>query len=105
MDRFPHFHGTPPFEAKGRILFYKNWFDCNMLGPSVARHSEFPAEERLPAQKAGGRYKTIRTLALRFCRGLYVPCSSGRRGHVSAKIETLQRFSVLIRENLSLEEI
>jgi hypothetical protein len=23
-----------------------------MLGPSVPRHSEFPAEERLPAQKA-----------------------------------------------------
>src|SRR5882672_3277657 len=40
-------------------------------------------EQHLPAPSAGGLYKIKCHQQGRFCRGLSVPCSSGRRGHVS----------------------
>jgi hypothetical protein len=45
--------------------------------------------DKLPTQNSGGLYKHNRAFALRFCRGLSVPCSSGRTGHFSFQIETL----------------
>src|ERR1700688_3122066 len=45
-----------------------------------------PCSEKLPALKTGGHYKINPTNAHRFCRGLSVPCSSGRRGHVPLEI-------------------
>ena len=46
--------------------------------------------EELPALKTGGLYKSNFVFALRFCRGLSVPCTSGRRGHVLFQIESLR---------------
>jgi hypothetical protein len=45
--------------------------------------------EELPVQKTGGVYKTNSTDALRFCSGLYVPCTSGR-GDVPLPIDSLR---------------
>jgi hypothetical protein len=55
----------------------------------VLHQFELQNNEKLPAQKAGGLYKTHSTDVLWFCRGHPVLGSSGRRGHVSIQIETL----------------
>ena len=55
----------------------------------------------MPALTAGGLYKTNRTYALRFCRGLSVPRSSGRRGHGFSQIGPLPSLRTdLARANL-----
>ena len=64
------FERASDFEESGMHQF-RSWRGCELL----------------PARKTGGRYETDFELALRFCRGLSVPRSSGRRGHVPLQIE------------------
>jgi hypothetical protein len=45
--------------------------------------------ESCPPQKRAAATKAPRRIATRFCRGLSVPCSSGRRGHVSIQTAPL----------------
>src|ERR1035437_6151362 len=42
-----------------------------------------------PPQKRAAATEATRTMAKWFCRGLCVPCSSGRRGHVSIQTDPL----------------
>jgi len=45
--------------------------------------------EKLPTQKRVAATKASRTMATWFCSGLSVPCSSGRRGHVSIQTDPI----------------
>jgi len=56
-------------------------------------------EQRLPAQKAGGLYKTPAQKVGRFCSGRSVPCISGRNGHFRAEAEALPLASFYTENN------
>src|SRR5258708_11008283 len=57
----------------------------------VVTHFESWVDENLPALKTGGLYKINCDKALRFCRGLSVPRSSGQRGHIHLQTEPLPK--------------
>src|SRR6202035_45167 len=50
--------------------------------------SVYEENKKLPAQKGGARYKNTCHKQGWFCRGLSVPCSSGRRGHFCLQTES-----------------
>lgn len=51
----------------------------------VIRQIGLQTQKKLPAPKEGVRYKINNRKALRFCRGISVPRSSGRRWQLSSR--------------------
>jgi hypothetical protein len=75
-------------EVTSQSLNFKNRTIAKNARMRVVTQFGSEADEHLPAPRTGGLYKNNCHQQGRFCRGLSVPCSSGRRGHVSFQNES-----------------
>src|ERR1035437_4750558 len=84
---FPFTRNGAHRKGAGILIISKKLPQNNMVGCGPVSIIDEP--KSCPPKKRAAATKATRTMAEWFCRGLSVPCSSGRRGHVSIQTDPL----------------